>query len=307
MALRDVDAALQAIVRRARKLLDTDTAYLALYDPAHGCAYMREPVPDRVRGCDGTPGPRPAAFASRGNSSAGTGSGSAGEFDMAVPAVAQILYGVRAGTVPPLYREVLVEAVALRLRFPRPGRPCPRVHAGGTSRTWPWTDPDQGGGPSPEPRRRRRVERRIRSSCRWPVPWAGWDAAGTVDAVGPLTGSPIQPPVRAVDRRPPQRGPLGGARRIGRPHWQIDAYRCPPAHTWNCSPPSGTSGVVYEKWERPGRDVKRAVRVAEIVTSSLARTALSHRICTGIRRRQLGALIAELAGPMDATAGLSAA
>lgn len=24
-----------------------------------------------------------------------------------------------------------------------------------------------------------------------------------------------------------ERGPLGGARRAGRPHWQIDAYRCP--------------------------------------------------------------------------------
>ncbi|MFJ1604987.1 hypothetical protein ACIOHS_16705 [Streptomyces sp. NPDC088253] len=25
---------------------------------------------------------------------------------------------------------------------------------------------------------------------------------------------------------PLKRGPLGGARRMGRPHWQIDAYRC---------------------------------------------------------------------------------
>ncbi|MFI6274507.1 helix-turn-helix domain-containing protein [Streptomyces sp. NPDC050988] len=42
VALRDVDAVLEAIVRRARKLLDTDTAYLALYDPERGHAYMRE-------------------------------------------------------------------------------------------------------------------------------------------------------------------------------------------------------------------------------------------------------------------------
>ncbi|MDX6353910.1 MAG: hypothetical protein QOF98_813 [Streptomyces sp.] len=42
VALRDVDAVLAAIVRRARQLLDTDTAYLALYDPARGHAYMRE-------------------------------------------------------------------------------------------------------------------------------------------------------------------------------------------------------------------------------------------------------------------------
>lgn len=42
VALRDADAVLEAIVRRARKLLDTDTAYLALYDPARGRAYMRE-------------------------------------------------------------------------------------------------------------------------------------------------------------------------------------------------------------------------------------------------------------------------
>lgn len=34
-----------------------------------------------------------------------------------------------------------------------------------------------------------------------------------------------------------------------------------------------------------------------IVTSKWARTALSHRICTGIPRRRLGKLIAELAGP----------
>ncbi|WUR85798.1 hypothetical protein OG967_47095 [Streptomyces phaeochromogenes] len=48
VALRDVDAVLEAIVRRARKLLDTDTdtdtdtAYLALYDPERGHAYVRE-------------------------------------------------------------------------------------------------------------------------------------------------------------------------------------------------------------------------------------------------------------------------
>ncbi|WP_254407649.1 GAF domain-containing protein [Streptomyces sp. GMY02] len=42
VALRDVDSVLQAIVARARKLLGTDTAYLALYDPERGCAYMRE-------------------------------------------------------------------------------------------------------------------------------------------------------------------------------------------------------------------------------------------------------------------------
>ena len=37
-----------------------------------------------------------------------------------------------------------------------------------------------------------------------------------------------------------------------------------------------------------------------IVTSGWARTALSHRICTGIPRRRLGKLIAELAGPWTA-------
>src|SRR6266511_1536708 len=37
-----------------------------------------------------------------------------------------------------------------------------------------------------------------------------------------------------------------------------------------------------------------------IVTSRLARTALSHRICTGIPRRKLAKLIAELAGPWTA-------
>jgi hypothetical protein len=36
------------------------------------------------------------------------------------------------------------------------------------------------------------------------------------------------------------------------------------------------------------------------VTSRLARTALSHRICTGLPRRRLGKLIAELAGPWTA-------
>ena len=40
-ALRDVDAVLHAIVRRARTLLDADTAYLAMYDPVRGDAYMR--------------------------------------------------------------------------------------------------------------------------------------------------------------------------------------------------------------------------------------------------------------------------
>jgi len=37
-----------------------------------------------------------------------------------------------------------------------------------------------------------------------------------------------------------------------------------------------------------------------IVTSRLARTALSHRICTGIGRRRLGTLVAELADPWAA-------
>ncbi|WP_181789118.1 helix-turn-helix domain-containing protein [Streptomyces phytophilus] len=40
-ALHDVDAVLQAIVRGARRLLDADTAYLAMYDPARDDAYMR--------------------------------------------------------------------------------------------------------------------------------------------------------------------------------------------------------------------------------------------------------------------------
>lgn len=33
------------------------------------------------------------------------------------------------------------------------------------------------------------------------------------------------------------------------------------------------------------------------MTSALARTALSHRICTGVSRERLGALVAELALP----------
>lgn len=37
-----------------------------------------------------------------------------------------------------------------------------------------------------------------------------------------------------------------------------------------------------------------------IVTSGWTRTALSHRICTGIPRRRLGKLIAELAEPWTA-------
>jgi len=40
-ALRDLDAVLHAIVRRARKLLDADIAYLAMNDPARGDTYMR--------------------------------------------------------------------------------------------------------------------------------------------------------------------------------------------------------------------------------------------------------------------------
>src|SRR5260370_13141659 len=38
----------------------------------------------------------------------------------------------------------------------------------------------------------------------------------------------------------------------------------------------------------------------EDVSSPWARAALSHRICTGIPRRRLGKLIAELAGPWTA-------
>lgn len=40
-ASRDLDAVLRAIVRRARQLLGTDTAYLTLPDPAAGDTYMR--------------------------------------------------------------------------------------------------------------------------------------------------------------------------------------------------------------------------------------------------------------------------
>src|SRR5262245_54570508 len=39
--LRDLDAVLEAIVRRARKLLDTDVAYMTLNDPERGDTYMR--------------------------------------------------------------------------------------------------------------------------------------------------------------------------------------------------------------------------------------------------------------------------
>src|SRR5690348_15892606 len=44
-ALRDLDAVLQSIVRRARMLLGTDTAYLTLRDDEAGDTYMR--VTDR--------------------------------------------------------------------------------------------------------------------------------------------------------------------------------------------------------------------------------------------------------------------
>lgn len=40
-ALQDLDAVLQAIVRRARRLLGTDVAYLTLKDPDAGDTYMR--------------------------------------------------------------------------------------------------------------------------------------------------------------------------------------------------------------------------------------------------------------------------
>lgn len=39
--LRDLDAVLEAIVRRARKLLDTDVTYMTLTDPDEGDTYMR--------------------------------------------------------------------------------------------------------------------------------------------------------------------------------------------------------------------------------------------------------------------------
>lgn len=39
--LRDLDAVLEAIVRRARKLLDTDVTYMTLNDPDRGDTYMR--------------------------------------------------------------------------------------------------------------------------------------------------------------------------------------------------------------------------------------------------------------------------
>lgn len=39
--LRDLDAVLEAIVRRARRLLDTDLAYMTLNDPERGDTYMR--------------------------------------------------------------------------------------------------------------------------------------------------------------------------------------------------------------------------------------------------------------------------
>ncbi|PZG95323.1 hypothetical protein C1I97_27095 [Streptomyces sp. NTH33] len=46
-SLRDLEAVLQAIVRRARALLDTDAAYLMLNDPVRGDTYMR--VTDGIR------------------------------------------------------------------------------------------------------------------------------------------------------------------------------------------------------------------------------------------------------------------
>jgi GAF domain-containing protein len=46
-SLRDLEAVLQAIVRRARALLGTDAAYLMLNDPARGDTYMR--VTDGIR------------------------------------------------------------------------------------------------------------------------------------------------------------------------------------------------------------------------------------------------------------------
>ena len=46
-SLRDLEAVLQAIVRRARQLLDTDAAYLMLHDEARQLTYMR--VTDGIR------------------------------------------------------------------------------------------------------------------------------------------------------------------------------------------------------------------------------------------------------------------
>lgn len=43
-----------------------------------------------------------------------------------------------------------------------------------------------------------------------------------------------------------------------------------------------------------------AVRVGAVVRQLLTRTALSHRICTGISRKHLSNLIAELTAPWTA-------
>jgi GAF domain-containing protein len=40
-AVRDIDQALQAVVRRARKLMGTDVGYLSIYDHQHGDFYVR--------------------------------------------------------------------------------------------------------------------------------------------------------------------------------------------------------------------------------------------------------------------------
>jgi hypothetical protein len=48
--------------------------------------------------------------------------------------------------------------------------------------------------------------------------------------------------------------------------------------------------------------VRRAVRAGRVVKRSLVRTALSHRICTGISWWRCGLLVAELAGAVDLAA-----
>ena len=79
---------------------------------------------------------------------------------------------------------------------------------------------------------------------------------------------------------------------------------CPSCHSSSWA--GFTGGLAEKQRYRAGvreqfrlvGNVKRAVRVGMVVKRSLDRTALSHRICTGISRQQLGWFIAELVGPL---------
>ncbi|MGW0165838.1 transposase family protein [Streptomyces sp. NPDC003343] len=104
--------------------------------------------------------------------------------------------------------------------------------------------------------------------------------------------------IRAVDRGPPSARPARQCQEDGPTTLADRCLSLPHLRTpGTVRRPAGLTAWCAREQERPGHDVKRAVRVGETVTSSLARIALWHPICTGISRRRLGALIAESAAP----------